>query len=451
MIKMNLIALLCISTLFAIKGYGQHTSKDQSFTMALTGDAIITRKISVYNESKFMEMIGLIRSADMAFTNLEMLFHDYEMYPMHKSGGTYMRAEPELAKEIAWAGFDMVSRANNHTGDYGVEAMRLTTKYVKEANLIQAGVGESLTEAREAKFLETANGRVALISCAATYPDHARAGKSRDDIPARPGLNPLRFDVINYVTDAQFEVLEEISKKLDSRANKNKDGSLKFFGQKYAIGDRTKVITSVKPQDLIEISSVVKNASRLSDYTIVTFHAHESDSIQSMPAQFLIEFAKEMVDSGADIVVGHGPHILRGIEIYKGKPILYSLGDFIFQNETLLRLPTENYEPYDLNENNHVADFNDARYDFEKKGFPSRPKIWESVIAIPKWKDKELVELKLYPISLGYGEPPAVRGRPMLAEKDLGEKIINDLIELSKPFGTEIEFKKGIGVVKLTK
>ena len=48
-----------------------------------------------------------------------------------------------------------------------------------------------------------------------------------------------------------------------------------------------------------------------------------------------------MVDAGADLFVGHGPHVLRGVEIYKGKPIFYSLGDFIFQNETLLRLPSE--------------------------------------------------------------------------------------------------------------
>ena len=87
------------------------------FSMALTGDAIITRKLSVYNEPPFLEMIKLIRSADVAFTNFEMLLHDYEPYPMHKSGGTYMRAEPSMAKELIWAGFDIVSTANNHTGD----------------------------------------------------------------------------------------------------------------------------------------------------------------------------------------------------------------------------------------------------------------------------------------------------------------------------------------------
>ena len=82
------------------------------FTMALTGDAIITRKLSVYDEAPFLEMIKLIRSADVAFTNFEMLLHDYEPFPMHKSGGTYMRAKPSMAKELVWAGFDMVSTAN---------------------------------------------------------------------------------------------------------------------------------------------------------------------------------------------------------------------------------------------------------------------------------------------------------------------------------------------------
>jgi poly-gamma-glutamate synthesis protein (capsule biosynthesis protein) len=94
----------------------------------------------------------------MAFTNLEMLFHDYEPYPMAESGGTWMRADPALANDLVWAGFDMVSRANNHTGDYGVLGMELTTKYVAEAGIVQAGVGRSLAEAREAKWEPAARG-----------------------------------------------------------------------------------------------------------------------------------------------------------------------------------------------------------------------------------------------------------------------------------------------------
>src|SRR5947209_5966550 len=86
-------------------------------SFAMTGDSIITRKLSIYSEPDFTKLIDLVRGADVAFTNLEMLFHDYESYPMHESGGTWMRADPALVKELTWAGFDLVSRANNHAGD----------------------------------------------------------------------------------------------------------------------------------------------------------------------------------------------------------------------------------------------------------------------------------------------------------------------------------------------
>jgi poly-gamma-glutamate capsule biosynthesis protein CapA/YwtB (metallophosphatase superfamily) len=419
------------------------------FTLAVTGDSIITRRLSIYQEPAFLQMIELLRGADAAFTNLEVLFHDYEPYPMNESGGTYMRADPALVKDLVWAGFDLVSRANNHTGDYGVEGMRLTTQYVAQAGLTQAGVGESLAEAREAKFLETPKGRVALISVASTFPDHSRAGKTRGDTRPRPGLNPLRFTTTHVVTREQLEMLRRLMQelKLGAPAEGNQE---RFLNQRFVVGDRPDVRTEPNQEDLAEIAAVVKNASRLADYTLVTIHAHEGDRNKFVPAQFLVTFARAMIDAGADIFVGHGPHVLRGIEIYQGNPILYSLGDFIFQNETLLRLPSENYESYRLGVNAHIADFNDQRYDFDRRGFPAEAEIWESVIAVPRWKEKKLVELTLHPISLGFGKPRTERGRPMLADAELGKKIIGDLARLSKPFGTDIKFVDGVGKVTLT-
>ena len=116
---------------------------EKSMTIALTGDSIITMKLSVYTEPQFVKMIELIRGADAAFTNLEVLFHDYEPYPMTQSGGTYMRADPALARELVWAGFDLVARANNHTSDYGVEGMRLTTQVRR-----RSGAGATPASAR---------------------------------------------------------------------------------------------------------------------------------------------------------------------------------------------------------------------------------------------------------------------------------------------------------------
>ena len=444
------LLLFGLGYLFILPSWGYQSQEEESFTMALTGDSIITRKLSVYKEPLFFQMIELIRASDVAFTNLEVLFHDYEPFPMHQSGGTYMRADPTLAEELKWAGFDLVSCANNHTGDYGVMGMRMTMNYTKEAGLIHAGVGESLPEAREAKFIETAKARVSLISCASSFPDHARAGKSRGDTRARPGLNPLRFSMTYVVTEEKYQALREIAQEFGIQVPKERD-ELKLFGYRFIVGEKPEVRTEPHNEDLEEIAAVVKNASRLSDYTIVTIHAHEGDRSRFVPAKFLIVFARAMIDAGADVFVGHGPHVLRGIEIYKGKPIFYSLGDFMFQNETLLRLPYENYESLHLGSDAHVADFNDARYDNDRKGFPATPEIWESVIAVPGWKGGKLHEIKLYPISLGHGKPRTVRGRPLLADPELGKKIIEDLKRLSGPLGTTIDYKDGIGIINISK
>ncbi len=420
----------------------------RSFSMALTGDSIITRRLSVYSEPPFLQLFEIIRRADVAFTNLEMLFHDYEPYPMHQSGGTYMRAEPALVRDLTWAGFDMVSRANNHTGDYGVDGMRITTRHVAEAGLVQAGVGESLEQAREAKFLETPNGRVALVAVASTFPDHSRASSSRGDMPPRPGLNPLRFSTTYALPSERLEALRETARSL--RFNVTPAGEpFRLLGARFVPGDTAAVVTAPDEADVKAIAAVVRNASRLADHTIVSIHAHERGETNFVPADFLVTFAHAMIDAGATVFVGHGPHVLRGIELYKGRPVFYSLGDFIFQNETLLRLPSENYDTYDLGAEAHVADFNDARYDFDRRGFPAQREIWEAVVAVPRWREGRLDDLTLHPISLGFGRPPAERGRPSLAQGDAARKIIDDVARLSKPFGTTVVFDNGVGRVQL--
>ena len=423
-------------------------SGDDRFTIALTGDAIITRRLSPYKEPQFLEMIELLRSADAAFTNLEMLLHDYEPFPAASSGGTYMRGEPSLAGELAWAGIDLVSMANNHTGDYGADGHRMTRRYVQDAGIVAAGTGENLAEAREARFLETQDGRVALISVASSFTDHSVAGPAKGGVRGRPGLNPLHINSWHTLAPDDLERLGETIQ--DIGLNTGRGGGagpgLTIFGNRILPGEDAGQDSEPDPRDVEEITAVVRSATRLADYVLVTIHAHNQ-------GPYLQEFARAVIDAGADIFVGHGPHFLTGIEIYKGKPIMYSLGDFIFQNETLLRLPYDNFAGQGLADDPlaWVADFNSTRYQDETTGFPVRPEIWESVVAMPTFEGERLVSLELHPISLGFGKPTTVRGRPMLADRELGRKIIQDLIEASEPHGTTIEWleDRGIGVVRL--
>ena len=429
-------------------------------TLAVTGDSIIVQALKPHTEPEFVKLMDLIRGADAAFTNLEMLFHDYEPYPSTQSGGTYMRADPAMAKELVWAGFDLVAQANNHTNDYGVEGSQLTDKYVRAAGLVGAGFGNSLREAREARFYEGDQGRVALVSVSSSFPDPSRAGDSWGDTKARPGLAPLRFRTTNVVTRAQFDALQAALKGagVGLRGGGGEGGGapaaasateMNVLGRRFVVGDKTETRTEPLKEDLEAMAAVVRNADRQADYVIVSSHTHEGGADRYTPPEFFVTFAHAMVDAGADVVTASGPHVLRGIEIYKGRPIFYSLGDFIFQNETLLRQPPENYEPFDMARNSGVGDFNDERTKNGTIGFPADPRIFESVVAMPTFLNGTMTELKLHPISLGFGQPRSKRGRPVLAAPPLAQKIIDDLRKFSATWGTRIELRDGVGVVAL--
>jgi len=446
-----LAALSLLLTLPMIAGpsdAAQQPASDERFTMALVGDAIITQRLSPYKEPEFLSMLSLIRNADAAFANFEMLLHDFEGYPNAQSGGTWMRGDRTMAQELAWAGFHLVSRANNHTGDYSPESMRTTSRYLDEAGIVWAGVGENLQQACEPHYLETAKARVALIACASTFPIHAMAGPQRSDVGGRPGLNPLRFTTRYVVSQTALGQIRSVAAGLKLPIKDQKDG-FSFLGNLFVAGDHFEIEQRPLESDLKEILASIRDAKVFSDYVVVAVHAHEFDRDRTIPAQFLPIFAHAAIDAGADVIVGSGPHVLRGIEIYKDKPIFYSLGNFIFQNDTVLRLPQEGYDQFDLGSEARMGEYFARRYNNDKSSFPADPPIWESIIALPTFRGGKVVELKLYPITLGYGKPAGRRGRPLPADEALSKKILDDLARISQPLATKINNEKGVGVVEL--
>ncbi len=420
---------------------------DMSF--ALTGDAIISRRLSPFAEPEYLSMIEVIRDADVAFTNLEVLFHDYtEGYPAAHSGGTWMAAKPFIAGELVWAGFDLVSRANNHTMDYGAGGLRATTRALDAVGLVHAGAGENLARARAPAYVETAGGRLALISVASTFSDEDRAGPQRADIRGRPGLSPLRYRTTYVVSREALAKLREVAQEFGSRGGGESD-RIRFMGENFVVGDPPGRRTALHRGDLSEVLAAVRDARRQADWVIVTSHSHEG--ARGGPADFLVAFARAAIDAGADMFVGHGPHVLRGIEIYRGKPIFYSLANFIFQNETIEFLPGDAYDRYELPADATPADYYDRRIESSRTGgFPGRRVYWESVIATPRFQDGTLAEIRLYPITLGFGDPRPQRGRPRLADRAAGQRIIEALIELSQPFGTDVHYlaDDNVGVIR---
>jgi poly-gamma-glutamate synthesis protein (capsule biosynthesis protein) len=206
-------------------------------------------------------------------------------------------------------------------------------------------------------------------------------------------------------------------------------------------------VTTLHEGDLAEIVASVDAAGRQADFVIFSSHSHESGRTNNYPADFIETLAHAVIDAGADIFLAHGPHVLRGIELYNGGIIFYSLGDLVFQNETVLRQPADNYERYELTSEALAPDFYDARQ--RGGGFPARRQVWESIVPLVRYEEGELASVELHPITLGFGLPRPQRGRPLLATGDLARKIIADLQEYSEPYGTRIDFRDGMGVVRL--
>src|SRR5699024_7510892 len=152
--------------------------------------------------------------------------------------------------------------------------------------------------------------------------------------------------------------LKKISNESGIPVKKQEQG-LRFSGKYFIPGSETGHTTKPYTKDLDEIVQSVKEAGRQADWIMVTSHTHEGDG--NRPPEFLKTFAHTVIDAGADMVITTGYHGLRPVEIYNDRPIFYSLGDFIFQNETVKKMPQEMYDRYGVSQDSLSGYLQDKR------------------------------------------------------------------------------------------
>jgi poly-gamma-glutamate capsule biosynthesis protein CapA/YwtB (metallophosphatase superfamily) len=419
------------------------------FSVAGVGDALVTQRFSMIDDARFLDTIKLIRQSDVAFANLEMLFHEFQGSPASESSGTWMGADPAIAEDLKWAGFDLLGRANNHAGDYGEYGMRRTTEVLDGVGLVHAGIGRNLGEARRPAYLDTPKGRVALVSCTSTFVAPSRAAHPRPDVPGRPGASTIRNQRIYRIEQASVADLARVATALGMpEPRPSREGTFNFLGSRFKVSETNGVDWTADERDTKEILDAVREARRMADFVIVNIHSHEPSNSSLEPAQFLPLFARAAVDAGADAFFGSGPHRLRGVEIYKGRPIFYSLGDFFFQNDAVKRLPSDFFEQFDLPWSATVADAFDAR-DNSPRAFSTTQANFESAVALSQYDGGKLTGVTLYPLTLGYEEPRSHRGRPRIASAADGQRLIKEIADMSAKFGTKIDYRNGVGVVDL--
>ena len=435
--------------------------KTPKMTFSAAGDMLIQRLISTEYDG-FQQIRDHISKADARFFNFESIIYREGLWGNQFNGGSYHNSDPRTLEIAKAYGFNMMSFANNHTFDFGYGGLDSTLDAVNAVGFVHTGVGRNLDEAAAPAYLETPTGRVALISMTSSMVNAAAmAGRQSRRLPGRPGVNGLRLSERIEVTPEQFKVIEEIvntcginDQTAISRAEGYTQSKLKEgvaeLGRKinFHKGEQTRFYMTLNEKDMSRLQRTIVEAQAQADYILVSIHSHQvSGTSKETPPDFLVEFAHRCIDMGAHAVLGHGPHLLRPLEIYNNRPIFYSLGDFMLHNESVTFAPEDMYEKYGLTSDDPLSEIYRKRSRDYTCGLLTDHRMLESVIPYFEMEDGVLTQLELMPIELGFDEPRYRMGNPRLST-DHG--IIERLQKLSAPYGTKIKVdERGFGVVEL--
>jgi len=423
------------------------------------GDAIFHRELSKLSLPGLEEIRDFIKSADMAYVNFEMVTPSLPVTPSATPIAMRVGSPPWTATELQLLGFNLFGLASNHTDDYGSAGLLDTIREFDTCGITFAGSGPNLDRARMPAYLDTPSGRVALICATSSGAEQGLASNGAGLVASRPGHNPLRFRTEYGLQDDLYDELLRIDEALGSAATTRymlnlgmfpgldvrDDSVTRFLGKRFVRAESSEIVTTPRADDVEQISRWVYEARRSADYVIVGLHSHEGAADGwniDQAAGFLPLAARAFVDAGADVVFGHGPHRMRGIEIYRDKPIFYSLGNFLFQDEGFNIIDPEIYSQFNLKAGATPADFHDWRGEWpdgRKRGFHSSPPFWYSVIARCVFEDHGCTEVRLYPIDMKRAERRLVRGIPEFADADTAKHVLAEITELSEAYGTRIE------------
>jgi poly-gamma-glutamate capsule biosynthesis protein CapA/YwtB (metallophosphatase superfamily) len=451
---------------------------DNTWNVAVVGEAMVSRPFSMHKEPEFLSVVKLMRQSDLTYAHLEMNLGDFqELQWAAKANwsGSFMIAEPRIAEDLKWAGVDIMSLAQNHSMDWGVPGMLSTINACKKAGIAFAGTGRDLEEARGPAFFEKDRGRVALISISSGNLASEWAGLPKGSIPGRPGINPIRVALKYEVDHNTAEMLKGVGKKLnlfrttgsapqefsitpDMQSGQN---DFRFVdGAKFEIG------SVGHPKDIEGNLRAIDEAKQMADLVLVAHHCNLSEGVRGdLPLKFARAFARSAIDAGADIYIGHGWHKTLGIEIYKNKPIIHGVGNFFAQNEFIQRVPADSFEAYGHNLD-QLTTLTPASYPLHPgQSDGGDGTWWHSAVFQLKFENKKLTEIRLYPVEMGWdvtgekpvrnrppvgsGPHPLTDGVPRMASGANAQKILERIQKLSAAYGTNIDIKDGIGIAKI--
>lgn len=277
---------------------------DRSFSVMAFGDILLARtpgdRVLEYGyRYPFSSIRTLVLTADIACANLENPASWLGSPFPGKPEIVTFRADPATLFGLAWAGFDLVSLANNHMNDYGPRALAETLDFLDLLGVGRVGAGRDLEEARRPAILERDGVRFAFLAYA----------------------EPI-WSVIGARTAAEGRTWTRIEERFH--------GPVPSSGSPAQPDSHRSSLAGVAIADLQDMTEDVAKVLSFfqPDYLFVS--VHWGDELQRMPNRFQRAFGRAAIDAGATAVLGHHPHVLQALEKYRDGLIIYSLGNLIF-------------------------------------------------------------------------------------------------------------------------
>jgi poly-gamma-glutamate capsule biosynthesis protein CapA/YwtB (metallophosphatase superfamily) len=421
----------------------------EPFTFAAVGDIIIERPVGT-GDAGYQALTKIMRDADITYANMEGPILDRATFRGRIAGGP-----KSVVDELKLMGVRIMTTANNHTMDAGDEGMYETNRLLDAAGIAHAGSGKNLTGAREPGIAATRKGTVGVIGMYSIDPSNSpEPSRYFDATNVKPGLNPLHVTPFNVVSADQMRALKQIRDSVYARRGEvtvpvapispNEPADrLQLFRANYKVGTEPgNLAYEIDPGDLRGIVQSVRTGKQLADFMVVAIHCHQNSlafqaySHDNHTPDFLVQLAHTVIDNGADVFVAHGVHTLRGVEIYKGKPIFYGVSNFFYQQ----------------NESEDVVNPNGAPPPSRGAAAQThQPDDMEALLVAAKFEGGRLTEARLYPADLGIeARTTSKAGNPTTPTPDVARQILEKVQRISKPFGTTIAIENGVGVIRVS-
>jgi poly-gamma-glutamate capsule biosynthesis protein CapA/YwtB (metallophosphatase superfamily) len=338
--------------------------------LTVLGQALIQHDLRTEPWPDFAVLAKIFARADLCFTDLETVIRTPLAEALTRHDVFLHAADPAVLDCLKDLSILLVATANNHVWDLGSGGIIGMLAELDARGFTHAGSGANSTAAAVPAYRQTPNGAVALVAMA--------SGSIRDGAAAtaaRPGVNELRRDA---------EGAPDVA-------------------------------------DVGRMLAAIAEAAAHAEVVLAYHHNHILEDSGRRTPQWQRDFAHRCIDAGASLYVSHGAPRLHGIEIYRGQPIFYDLGNFIFQTAT-----------------------EDGFYDDE---------VWQSIVAECRFVGGRFREMTVMPLQLnarGIGGPAdlVTRGRPSIALGAEADTILDRVAALSHPFGATLDRADNTAIIR---